>query len=189
MNDLLHFEVVGSALVKRKRLDIEYEARGSSKSISKRVVSPQRLIHYRSNWYLGAWCHVSKGIRTFSLDSIVSCVMLEAKAKHLSNARLAEYYDTGYGIFGGSERKWARLKFNSTAARYVENEVWHPEQRSRYDKDGNYLLEIPYVFPTELIMDVMRHGADVEVLGPATLRRMVRERAEQVFEMYCYAAR
>ena len=184
MNDLEHFESVGSALVKRKRIDMEYEARGSSKAVSKRVVSPQRLIHYRSNWYLGAWCHSSKGIRTFSLDSIVSCVMLEAAAKHLSKKDLAEYYDTGYGLFGGKKRQWAKLQFNSTAARYVENEVWHPEQRTSTDRAGNYLIEVPYVLSTELIMDVLRHGADVEVLGPASLRAEVKEKVEAMTLLY-----
>ena len=26
-----------------------------------RVVSPQRLVHYRDNWYLDAWCHYKDG--------------------------------------------------------------------------------------------------------------------------------
>ena len=170
LNDLEHFEVVGAALVKRKRLDIEYEARGSSKSVSQRVVSPQRLINYRSNWYLGAWCHKSNDIRTFSLDSIVTCVVVEKRAKTLSEKDLADYYDTGYGIFGGGERQWAKLRFNPSSARYVEEEVWHPEQRASYNENGYYDLEVPFVHSNELIMDVMRHGADVEVVGPASLR-------------------
>jgi predicted DNA-binding transcriptional regulator YafY len=184
LNDLAHFEVVGSALVKRQRLDIEYEARGSSRTVSQRVVSPQRLIHYRSNWYLGAWCHRSRGIRTFSLDSIVTCVLLEKRARDLPDKELAAYYDTGYGLFGGEQRKWAKLRFNPDAARYVEEEIWHPEQRSRFDKQGNYLLEVPYVHANELIMDVLRHGADVEVTGPGSLRREVQSRVQAMGELY-----
>jgi len=184
MNDLAHFEVVGSAMVKRQRLDIEYEARGSSRSVSQRVVSPQRLIHYRSNWYLGAWCHQSRGIRTFSLDSIVSCLVLEKRARDLPQKELAAYYDTGYGLFGGEQRKWATLQFNPESARYVDEEVWHPEQRSRYDKQGNYVLEVPYVHPNELIMDVLRHGPDVEVLGPTSLRTDIRNRVRAMGGLY-----
>ena len=184
MNDLAHFEVVGSALVKRKRLDIEYEARGSSRSISQRVVSPQRFIHYRSNWYLGAWCHKSNDIRTFSLDSIVTCVLVEKRAKTLSAKDLAAYYDTGYGIFGGKQRKWAKLRFSLESARYVEEEVWHSEQRSGYDADGSYLLEVPYVQPDELIMDLLRHGSDVEVLGPDSLRDEINRRIEAMASLY-----
>ena len=184
LNDLAHFEVVGSALVKRKRLEIEYEARGSSRSISQRVVSPQRLIYYRSNWYLGAWCHKSRGIRTFSLDSIVACVMLEKRARDLPDKELAAYYDTGYGLFGGEQRKWAKLQFNPQSARYVEEEVWHAEQRSSTDNKGNYVLEVPYVHANELVMDVLRHGPDVEVLRPAGLRKEVQARVREMSELY-----
>jgi len=28
------------------------------------------LTHYRDNWYLDAWCHAKKALRTFSLDNI-----------------------------------------------------------------------------------------------------------------------
>lgn len=185
MNDLAHFEVIGAALVKRQRLDIEYDARGSSQSVSQRVVSPQRLIHYRSNWYLGAWCHRSRGIRTFSLDAIVSCVVLEKqRAKNVPARELAEYYDTGYGIFGGEKRQWARLRFNARAARYVEEEVWHPEQRSSIDGEGQYLLEVPYVHSNELVLDVLRHGPDVEVLSPAALRQEVKKRVAAMARNY-----
>jgi predicted DNA-binding transcriptional regulator YafY len=184
LNDLDHFEVVGSALVRRKRLNIEYEARGSSQSASERVVSPQRLIHYRSNWYLGAWCHRSNGIRTFSLDSIESCVVLDKNAIPVSEKALEAYYGTGYGIFGGENRQWAKLKFNANAARYVEDEIWHPDQRSSESEDGSYLLDVPYVFSNELIMDVLRHGPDVEVLGPESLRKEVKARVRQMGGLY-----
>ena len=184
LNDLEHFEVIGAALVKRKRLDIEYNARGSSQSISQRVISPQRLIHYRTNWYLGAWCHKADDIRTFSLDAIESCVVLEKNAKALSDKKLAEYYDTGYGIFGGDKRQWAVLKFSPKAARYVEDEIWHPEQRSSSDDEGNYLLEVPYVQPHELILDVLRHGPDVEVIAPVELREEFKKRVNAMASMY-----
>ena len=182
--DQKYFELIGSALIKRRRLEMIYDARGSAKNTGERVVSPQRLIHYRSNWYLGAWCHHSEGIRTFSLDSISTCVELDTKAKHLAEKELAAYYDTGYGIFGGKERKWAKLKFNSHAARFVADEIWHKDQKGRVDKAGNFLLDVPYVFSNELIMDVLRHGPEVEVLGPAELRDEVKRRVQKMAGLY-----
>jgi predicted DNA-binding transcriptional regulator YafY len=66
---LAHFEKVGAALLRRKRLAITYFARGSGET-TEREVSPQRLVYYRENWYLDAWCHLRNDIRNFSLDSI-----------------------------------------------------------------------------------------------------------------------
>lgn len=62
--ELPHFEAVGTALLRRQRLQIEYHGRGRD-SISQRQVSPQRLIHYRDNWYLDAWHH----LRRFAHDA------------------------------------------------------------------------------------------------------------------------
>jgi len=35
------------------------------------------------------------------------------------------------------------------------------------------VIEVPFSDSRELVMDVLRHGADVEVLAPAALRREV----------------
>ena len=37
---------------------------------SERVISPQRLVYYRNNWYLDAWCHLRQGLRTFWIAGI-----------------------------------------------------------------------------------------------------------------------
>ncbi len=201
-NDLEHFKHVGSALVKRRRLDMVYGTRhrpndsGSvdadtsvnadekPSSANRRVVSPQRLIHYRDNWYLGAWCHRANDIRTFSLDAITECTVLETPAKSIAEPTLAKYYDGGYGIFGGTRQTWAKLKFNPTSARYVAVEQWHPQQKGKFIKGGYYQLEVPYANATELIMDIMRHGSDVEVQAPASLRKAVIAKVRDTLAIY-----
>ena len=49
-----------------------------------------------------------------------------------------------------------------------------------FEKDGSYVLELPYHDDRELVMDVLRQGADVQVLGPAELRRAVVAQARAV---------
>lgn len=49
---LSHFQAVGSALLRRKRMVIRYHARGTDQE-TEREISPQRLIYYRDNWYFG----------------------------------------------------------------------------------------------------------------------------------------
>jgi predicted DNA-binding transcriptional regulator YafY len=74
------FAAVADALAHRRRLRIEYHARGDD-LFSRRVVSPQRLTLYRENWYLDAWCHTRKGIRTFALDRIADAEALSKPAQ------------------------------------------------------------------------------------------------------------
>jgi predicted DNA-binding transcriptional regulator YafY len=178
-----HFEAVASATIRRRRLKIAYHAR-SSDEITEREVSPQRLVHYRDNWYLDGWCHLRNGLRSFSLDAIRSAEILDRKARHVAEQTLNEVLESSYGIFSGKADKRARLRFTPRQARWVASEQWHPQQVRKFDKDGSYLLEIPYSNDGELIMDILRYGADVTVEAPAELRRKVKQRLEEAAALY-----
>ncbi|MBV8605657.1 MAG: YafY family transcriptional regulator [Pelomonas sp.] len=168
------FETVGSAVVKRQQLELRYRSRGGA--ASPRRVSPQRLVHYRNSWYLDAWCHRSDALRRFALDAMEAATLLEQPAKAMPLKALEDELDRGYGIFAGGREHRATLVFSADAAQWVAREEWHPAQRSDWLADGRWRLELPYVDATELLMDLLRHAGDVEVLAPAELRTRYAER-------------
>ena len=178
-----YFEAVASATIRRRRLKIAYHAR-SSDEVTEREVSPQRLVHYRDNWYLDGWCHLRNGLRSFSVDAIKAAELLDRVARPVAEKTLNEVLESSYGIFSGKADKRARVRFTPKQARWVASEQWHPEQVSQFEKDGSYLLEFPYHNDGELIMDILRYGDDVEVLGPAALRRKVKQRLEAAAARY-----
>ena len=63
-------------------------------------------------------------------------------------------------------------------------ESWHPEQRGEFAADGSYTLRLPYADHRELLMDIMKYGADCEVLKPASLRKAVRTGLLKTLELY-----
>jgi predicted DNA-binding transcriptional regulator YafY len=184
-----HFELLGSALLQRRRLRIRYFKR-SDRSMSEREVSPQRLVNYRNTWYLDAWCHASDGLRRFSLDAMRDAELLDAKAKNVALRELEADLDAGYGIYGGGDAKvkWATLVFNADAAQWVANEEWHPQQKSRWlggkSGEGRYELQVPYSDPTELAMDILRHGDSVKVTGDKALTEMIAHRLRTAAASY-----
>lgn len=171
---LTHFENIGAALLGRKRLRIRYYARGRDEE-SEREISPQRLVHYRENWYLDAWCHLRGGLRNFAVDSVRRVELLERAAKDVPNKTLDSVLGPGYGIFAGGAVQTARLRFSPERARWVASEHWHPDQRGAFEPDGSYILEVPFSDHRELMMDVLKHGRHCEVLGPEGLRKRVAE--------------
>jgi proteasome accessory factor C len=67
------------------------------------------------------------------------------------------------------------MRFSVAATRWVADEEWHPEQVGTIQADGQYVLQIPFAEPTELLMDILRHGHEVEVLEPASLRQAIQD--------------
>jgi len=181
--DLDHFAVVGSSLLRRRRLQIAYFVR-TRDEIIEREVSPQRLVHYRENWYLDAWCHLRHELRSFSVDAIRSAEILDTAARNVPEKSLDEVLGSGYGIFSGRRVQWAMLRFSPQRSRWVSSEQWHPRQRGSFDGEGRYVLEIPYSNHHELLMDILKYGRDVEVLAPAELWRAVYEELQASSRLY-----
>jgi len=167
-----HFQHIAAALMERRRLNIEYAARGKGDT-SQREISPQRLTHYRSNWYLEAWCHLRDELRRFSVDAIQSVKAADGPALDIPEAELDAALGAGYGIFAGAQVQWATLRFTPGRARWVAAEHWHPAQECWFEESGSYVLRVPYADHRELMMDILKYGADCEVLEPPELRAQV----------------
>ncbi len=178
-----HFQLVASAVLGRQRLKLTYWNR-SRDEVTEREVSPQRLVHYRNNWYLDGWCHLRNDIRSFALDAVRDVSMVPGKVKDVAESELDAVLASGYGIFSGKKVQWATLRFTPERARYVTLEEWHPKQRARREADGAYILEVPFSSEPELMMDILKFGPDVEVLAPASLRKAVEEKIEATAARY-----
>lgn len=176
------FATVSAALVRRQQLRLDYlgRARGTP---SLRDVSPQRLVYHRT-WYLDAWCHMAQGLRRFALDALRAACALDSPARDIPADDLERQLDGGYGAFAGPPNHWAILVFSERASQWAMREVWHPMQRVRDLPNGRLELMLPYDDPTELVMDVLRYGPDVEVVGNPALRAAVAARARGVWALY-----
>ena len=112
------FQRISSALLKRKRLDIEHHNRNQGRQ-DVRIISPRRLVYYRDNWYLESWCHLRDGLRSFGVDAIERADILDTKAVEVDGDILDREFRSGYGIFTGSRTRKAQLKFSPNIAQWV----------------------------------------------------------------------
>jgi len=170
-----YFDVIALGLMRGKQLAIEYFVRARNE-LTQRDISPQRIVYYRDNWYVDGWCHRAESIRSFSLDAIKNAEVLPDDAIKREPRELDEVLGSGYGIFSGVDVQWAMLKFNPERSKWVVSEEWHPDQRIRTMNSGELILELPYSAPHELVMDIMKYGADVEVISPQSLRELIKEK-------------
>lgn len=172
--DEASFRVVAGAVLERRRLKFRYRAR-STNNETDRIVSPQRLTHYRENWYLDALDHErDNALRSFSVDRLLKPTMLDEDAVDVADSELDAHLAGSYGIFSGAPKAWATIRFSPKAARWVADEHWHSKQEGRMLEDGRYELRLPYSNARELLMDVLRYGPDAEIVAPIALREEAR---------------
>lgn len=179
-----HFVRIATALFSERRLRITYAAHNSD--TTDREVSPQRLVHYRGNWYLDCWCHMRNGLRTFALECITLCQPSEKTFKKIPASELDAHFQPTYGIFSGQQKAEAQLLFAPSIASRVKDEQWHPDQTLSMHSDGSLEMLLPFnpVTPQELIKDILSYGEEVKVLGPEDLRNRVKEKLQRACLFY-----
>ena len=177
------FRNVATAVLDRRQLAFEYRARSTDER-TRRTVSPQRLTHYRENWYLDAWDHDREGLRSFSVDRITAARVSDEAARDVPDEELDRQLASSYGIFSGTPKGWATVMFSAKAARWVADEHWHSQQQGRFLPDGRYELKLPYSSGRELLMDVLHYGSDAEIIEPASLREQARSLLSLALSQY-----
>ncbi len=177
------FRVVASSVLERRTLSFDYRARSTDEK-SRRTVSPQRLTHYRDNWYMDAWDEEKQDLRSFSVDRISGARFVDGAARDVPDEALNAHLAGSYGIFSGAPKGWATIVFSAKAARWVADEQWHSQQQGRYLPDGRFELKVPYSVSRELLMDVLHYGGDAEVVEPRSLREQMRAMLQLAISNY-----
>ncbi len=180
------FGQVSGAVLNEQPLRITYHGRERDTSHD-RTVHPHRLVHYRDNWYLIAYCEKAKALRTFALDRIRRARPADFPFMACDEQALSHLVSANFGIFTGTASQWAVLRFTAERARWVADESWHPDQIGRW-VDGAFELRVPYSDPRELVMDILKYGPDVEVVAPTGLRQMVGQRLRAAALQYSETA-
>ncbi|WP_028571157.1 helix-turn-helix transcriptional regulator [Desulfonatronum lacustre] len=176
------FEALAAGLLGSRKIRLLYHG-PDKQTPSPRTIHPFRLLRYRDAWYLLAHCDQADDRRTFALDRIVEAQVLPEQANMPDNKTLDALMHDSFGIFLRNPDRTATLRFTGQAARWVESEVWHPDQSGAWCGEA-YELRLPYGDQRELVMEILKYGPDIEVLEPEELRLAVRERILAAAKQY-----
>ena len=120
----------------------------------------------------------------FAVERMHDVHALEARARDVADSELDAVLGAGFGIFSGPVIGTAVLRFSAHRARWVADETWHPAQSARWLDDGRFELAVPYSDERELLMDVLKHGPDCEVVAPAALRKVAVAALQATLALY-----
>ena len=92
----------------------------------------------------------------------------------------------GGAYLGCSDREAepVALRFNAYRARWLRQEIWHPEQRLEEQPDGSLIMRFLVTDFREVKLRVMQYGAEVEVLAPLELWEEIRTEIGRMVRLY-----
>jgi len=172
------------ALLKGRPVRIEYYSPHSNRH-SVRDILPLHLLSYMGTWHIVAFCQVKKELRDFVLSRIRTISPSDAPITvRASAAGVKDYIRRTFGILHGKETKKVCLRFAKDIAPWIAEQSWHPDQQVSIDKDGRLCLTVPVADFREIKREILRYGAQVEVLSPKALRDEMKKEIEKMRKIY-----
>ena len=177
------FAIICEAVKTRTCVEIKYS--NVKNQFSSRVVEPEHLINYDDSWYMICYDRTHEEIRTFNISRISD--ISATKEKFLRHgkeyrAELLSAISSGYGIFKGKDVSSVKIRFTDVAARIVESQVWHAEQKFVWkDKDHTVAeLSFPVANFTEVLGKTLSFGSMAEPLRPKKFVDMWKEEIKKM---------
>lgn len=177
--NLKTFDTLAKATAQRRQLELSYRKPGSKQTES-RLVDPYHLANINGEWYLFAFDHDRKDIRTFVPARVQSVRQTGRTFLPTHKFSLEKRLRDSFGVHSAEGQFDVVLRFNVHAADYVREKKWHESQRLRPLKNGGVEMHLKLSSLHEIKRWVLSWGGDVAVIRPAELVKQVRTAAEQI---------
>lgn len=171
------------ACLKKRCLAFNYYSPASD-SESTRTVDPYHLANYMGTWHLIAWCHEREDLRDFVLARMKDTRVLDETFCIPTNFDIQKHMQSAFGIFKGKPKNAVTLRFSPWKSCWIKGQVWHKDQKEKHLKDGSLELTFPVSSFNEIMLVILSHGSDVEVIKPKALRMLIKEEAKRIAHLY-----
>ena len=183
-----HLAAVADAVWNQRRLRVRYRRWGGEDDQVDRTLEPLGLVLKAGVWYLAA--AVSGQVRTYRVSQIRALEALPERFERPEGFDLPGYWRTWSERFASSllrvtavvrvsPRAFALLPmYGPHAARVARESAGEP------DAAGWRQVTLPVETVEHGVVELLRLGADAEVIGPLELRRRMREAAEALARRY-----
>ena len=178
------FHQVLDALLYGRPLRITYYSPHNDEATTRDIL-PLHLLAYMGTWHIIAHCAMKDELRDFVLSRIRSVAPSPCTLSSRETATsVKEYIRKNFGIMTGAETFDVSLRFSASVSPWLAEQVWHPAQRLRWEDDNTLCLTFPVADFREVKREILKYGAQVEVLTPTGLREEVRREIEKMGDMY-----
>jgi len=173
------FDSLAKATAHRRQIEMTYRKPGRRETET-RVVDPYHLANINGEWYLFAYDHARKDIRTFAPVRIQSVKQTGVTFERPEKFSLEKRLRGSFGVHSGEGDFEVVIRFDARVADLVREKKWHESQQLRELKGGGAELRLKLSSLPEIERWVLSWGGDAKVLKPKELVESVRQAAEKI---------
>ena len=182
----IHLTGIIGAMQEDRTLEITYRKYGEEEGEMFHV-DPYGIKEYQRRWYLLGYCRERGAERVYALDRITSLSVTGWTFRMPRDYDVEEIYGQTIGIYRDEslEPESIYLKVTEHEANYLRDLPLHRSQVELGPEGEGYVKFRIRVIPNEdLVMELRRLGAEVEVLSPVSLRRRLAGDLKRAAEQY-----
>jgi proteasome accessory factor B len=181
---ILNLEIIselGKATARRQQLEMSYRKPGQRK-VEKRVVDPYHLSNINGEWFLFAYDHLRKDVRTFVPARIKEMKLTGQTFPRPQKFSVEKRLRDSFGVHSAKGEFQVGIRFNYIVADYIREKRWHDSQKLKELRDGGVELHLKLSSLEEIERWVLCWGGNAVVLGPPELAEMVKRSAKRILK-------
>lgn len=177
------FDTLAKATTQHHQLKIRYRKPGG-KSPEERLIDPYHLANINGEWYLFAYDHLRKDLRTFVPSRIQSIESTGKKFERPARFSLENRLRNSFSVHSGDGEYLVVIRFTPQVADFIREKKWHPSQFLKELPGGGVELRLTLSSLNEVERWILAWGGEATVVDPAELKARVRLAARRLSESH-----
>lgn len=173
------FDALAKATAGHQQLELSYRKPGR-KQPEPRIVDPYHLANINGEWFLFAYDHLRKDIRTFVPSRIQTVQPTGKKFPRPEKFSVEKILRDSFGVHSAQGDYAVVVRFDAYAADYIREKRWHPSQELRELRDGGVELRLKLSSLGEIQRWILGWGGSAVVVAPPELVASVTKAAQNL---------
>ncbi len=174
------FDALAKAVSQRQQLELQYRKPGQKAEA--RVIDPYHLANINGEWFLFAFDHARKDLRTFAPARIQSAKATGKTFERSQKFSLEKRLRDSFGVHAGEGKFEVVIRFAPRAADFIREKKWHPSQTLKDLKDGGAELTMKLSSLAEVQRWVLSWSGEATVMKPRELAEVVKTAAKRILQ-------
>jgi predicted DNA-binding transcriptional regulator YafY len=175
------FDALAKATSQREQLKLSYRKPGKKETES-RLVDPYHLANINGEWFLFAYDHSRKDIRTFVPARIQQLEKTGKTFVRLQKFSLEKRLRDSFGVHSAEGKFNVIIRFNESVADYIREKRWHESQELREMKNGSVELHLNLSSLAEIERWILGWGGNAVVVQPPSLKKSISVAAKKILK-------